>query len=897
MRTLTAFLFFVLFCQSVLSDGSNLELRLLNEKKREVDAGLNMNVLIMFSNHSNTDKEFQIKINTLGDNWKLIADYSSIQIEKNSNTNKVVGIQIPNNFSAGDFSVELEAFENPGHQSFGKVYIPIYIRPRYELQIEKLKTPQYLFAGDTLGARFLIRNLSNLDIPVNITAINGQESKISHQSIPKDSSLLANVPISISKDITNYTQQSVILSAAITDKPETEKSIYYLYDVFPSKQVNFDGFNRFPVRVSSIIASGNRLGESAYSTMYDIYSKGFINEIKKQSLNFHLRGPNRSGNPLFGLNDEYYLTFRSPKVEVMLGDNNYSLSDLTESSRNGRGIKLQYTLKKWSVGSYYNSPRYYPTIKQVYSFYSNYEFNPKNSLSAGYLSKTDTTNNNVKLLTFSGSNSFFSWMNTDFELALGQKQSLLSKAYKGSIHLLYSPLSTHLSYTHADVNFPGFVSNTMRLSSGITANFKNFNLYLNYDINNSNLALDTLYSNAPLSKNLSFSTGIRISPNNSISLGVYSTSLKDRAPSPLFNYNKYNGRIALQNRFGPTTLNLQGELGKIENFLGNENGDLTSFYNGSMSMNYLLNKNISASGFVNYQGGQQYKITGFDRFYYGTSVVAHVKEKFSVSLHYNSNYELKDYSTDRSLLSLQVQSQFNPRHEISFDTNYNLVKNTLNTKEFSLQLRYTYMLNIPISKKKDIGSLTGKIINHGVEKVGGIRLNLNGIITITDKEGNFKFPMVKVGTYMLTTDESSFGLNAITEIQGPYWVTINPGKETHLELAMTKSASIEGKLVIQEDERSGQKGFYPIKEEIDKLIIEASNSKETYRVLSGRDGSFRFEDLRPGDWQVKVYTNGIPQGYLLVKDQFKLNLLPGQEEKLDVIIQKKIRQIKFQGKF
>ncbi|MDD2613042.1 MAG: hypothetical protein PHR38_09665, partial [Bacteroidales bacterium] len=339
------------------------------------------------------------------------------------------------------------------------------------------------------------------------------------------------------------------------------------------------------------------------------------------------------------------------------------------------------------------------------------------------------------------------------------------------------------------------------------------------------------------------------------------------------------------------------ELGKIENFLGNENGDLTSFYNGSISMNYLLNKNISASGFVNYQGGQQYKIIGFDRFYYGTSVVARVKEKFSVSLHYNSNYELKDYSMDRSLLSLQVQSQFNPRHEISFDANYNLVKNTLNTKEFSLQLRYTYMLNIPISKKKDIGSLTGKIINHGVEKVGGIRLNLNGIITITDKEGNFKFPMIKVGTYMLTTDESSFGLNAITEIQGPYWVTIKPGKETHFELAMTKSASIEGKLVIQEDERSGEKGFYPIKEEIDKLIIEASNSKETYRVLSGRDGSFRFEDLRPGNWQVKVYTNGIPQGYLLVNDQFKLDLLPGQEEKLDVIIQKKIRQIKFQGKF
>jgi hypothetical protein len=314
-------------------------------------------------------------------------------------------------------------------------------------------------------------------------------------------------------------------------------------------------------------------------------------------------------------------------------------------------------------------------------------------------------------------------------------------------------------------------------------------------------------------------------------------------------------------------------------------------------MNYEFNKTFSANGFVNYQGGQQYMITGYDRFYWGSSVAADVAEKFSLSLHYNSNYELKDYSTDRSLLSLQMQCKINPRNDISLGANYNLVKNTLDTKEFSLQLRYTYTINVPVSRKKDIGSLTGKIVNHGIESVGGIRMNLNGIITITDKEGNFKFPMVKVGTYMLGTDESSFGLNAITEIPGPYFVTIESGKIAHFEFAMTKSARIEGRLVIQEDERSGKKGFYPIKEEIDRLILEASDSTETYRILSERDGTFRFEDLRPGNWLIKVYPNGIPQGYRLVTDKFNVSLLSGKEEKLDVIIQKKIRQIKFQSTF
>jgi hypothetical protein len=896
LRVVASFLFFVLFCQTALSNDSNLELKLLNEKKKEVDAGVNMNVLIMFTNHANTDKEFQIQLNMLGDNWKLISDYSSVRIEKNSSINKIIGIHVPNNFSSGDYSVELEAFENPGHRSFGKVSVPVFVKPRFELEVETLKAPLYLFANDTLSVRFLIRNLSNIDIPVTTSTFDGQESRINHLRIHKDSSVLTSVSVKIPKDITNYTQKSVILTAAITEKQGTEKSVYHSFDVFPSKSVKFDGFNRFPVRISSIVASSNRFGKQEYSTMYDILGSGAISEKKNQRLEFHLRGPDRTGNPLFGLNDEYYLKFRSPKTEILLGDNNFNLSELTESSRNGRGIQLQRRLNKMTVGAYYNSPKYYPIIKDIYSVFSTFHFNPQNVLSAGYISKIDTTSNSVQLLTLNGKNRPFSWMDMDYELAVGQKQSIQTKAYRGSLELHYSNLSSFLSYTHADRDFPGFVTNTKRLLSSITANFNKLSLNLNYNFNDSYLALDTLYSNSPFNKNLSFAIGIKINPKNSITLGAYSTSQKDKSPTPLFNYNQYNGRISLQNRIGSLNLSLQGELGKIENFLETAEGDLTKFYTGSFSMNYLFNNTFSATGFVNYQGGQQYKVTGYDRFYYGGTIAADVKRLFSVSLDYNSNYQLKDYSQDRSLLSGQINSKFSQRHEISLGANYNLVKNTLNTKELSLQFRYIYTMNVPISKKKDIGSLTGKIINHGVERVGGVRLNLNGLVTITDKEGNFKFPVAKVGTFMLITDESSFGLNAITEVPGPYWVTIQSGKETHFEFAMTKSGRIEGRIVIQEDERASEKGFIPIKEDIEKLILEASNGTETYRILSDREGEFRFEDLRPGNWHVKVYPNGIPQGYQLMTGDFQVVLTQGQEEKLEIIIRKKVRAVKFQKK-
>lgn len=896
-RAIKLLLCSIFFIHTSLSFGSDLEFKLPNKKSKEVDAGVNMNVLIMFKNNEDTDKTLEIKLNQKGFDWRFISDYSSILVEKKSSTNKICGIYIPRSLGAGDYSVELEAFDKSNGSSLGIVNIPITVKPRYELAIEKTNSPRFLFAGDTLSIGFSIQNKSNLDASVSIKSVNGSNSKVNYVTIKKDSSLIWKIPVSIAKNITTYLHQTTAVIATISDKPETEKSMFQSYDVFPKDNVKFDAFNRFPIKISGLFVTSNRRGKQEFGTMYDIHGVGSINEAKNQKLEIHLRGPDRSGNPLFGLNDEYSLTYTSPKIEMAVGDNNFGLSDLTESSRNGRGVKLQYNHKKLSFGSYYNAPRYFPSIKRIYAFNSSFIFDKNNRISAGFLTKSDTANNNKSLLSFSGHLTPLSWAKTDFEVAVAPQSDQLTKAFSFAFYLNRSIFSANLNCIYADPEFSGYVKNTIRIFSGFSLSLKKLSFNLNYDINSSNFELDTIYSNAPFSKTLGVSSSYRINTNNSLTLGAYSIALKDRAPTPLFDYNKYNGRIALQSKIQKMSLGLQGEFGKIDNFLVIKEGELTNYYNGSMSLSYMFNQSISALGYLSYQGGQQYQVTGYDRFYYGGALLASTKDAFSVSLNYNSNYELKDYSFDRSLLSLQLSSKINARHLISLGANYNLVKNTLDKKEFGVQLRYTYTLNVPTSRNKEYGSLTGQIINHGVETVEGIILNLNGKMTITDKDGKFRFPVAKAGTFALITDESSFGINSIPEVRGPYLVTIVPGKVNHFELAFTKSARIVGKLVIQEDEKAGQKGYFPIKEALEKVIVEASNEVEVFRVMTDENGNFSFEDLRPGTWRVKVYSNGIPQGYQLITDLFNFTLSPGKNESVEVIIKKKIRQIKFQSKF
>lgn len=890
------FLLFTFVLNAFAVHAQDLELKLLGGKKKEVDAGTNINVMVMVVNKTNAEKKFQINLTSKGEGWKFLSDYSTNSVGKNASVNRIVGIHIPNSIQAGDNFIELEAIDNSSGLSFGKIQVPIAVKARFELAIDRFKSPQLLFSGDTLSSIYLIRNLSNSDVSVKTKLTDGQITKNEVFTIKKDSSVLYKYLVSVPKKTESYTQRMLILNAAIQDKPETEIFNAFPFEIFPSDIPKFDPFVRLPVNITGLVAATNRLGGLMYSSMYDITAAGAIGDpTKKQSVEIHLRGPDRTGNPLFGLNDEYYLKFNSPKVDFVIGDNNYGLSDLSESSRNGMGVKLQYTLKKLSFGGFYNHPKYYPEIKHVFSAYSSLLLNPSNKFKLGLLSRIDTTNKNVQLLTFSGQNKPLSWMSTNFEVALGQRDAQWSKAYQAYLQITKSFFSTNINYTYADVNFPGFVRNTKRFNSGLSLSLSKFSISLSYNYNSSNLALDTLYSNSPISKGYSLSTNYRIAKNHTLSLGAYSSSSKDRSDVPLFDYSKYNGRLSIQSLFGPLNVSLQGDAGKVRNFLLGDL-DLTNYFSTGLNLGVRMNKFISANGNVNYQGGLV-GITGTENIYYSTVLLANINDRFAATLQYNSNFEWQYYTSDRSLFSLDLKGKINESNQLSVAVNYNLVKNSLDRKEYGIQMRYTHTLNVPIARRKDMGTLSGKLINHGVGKVSGIRINLNGYITITDKDGNFKFPAVPVGKNNLVMDESSFGLNVISEVPGPYVINIQPSKSTYFELAMTKSARIEGRLIVQEDANTKQKGYIAVKDQIDKLVVEASCGSEVFRVLTNRDGIFKFEDLRPGNWQVKVFPNGLPQGYQLMTPQFNLTLTSGKDERLEVLIQKKARQVRFQGSF
>ncbi len=887
---------FLLISFTILAGNGDLEIQLIKKNKIELSPGSTSNIVIMLINNSETAREFHLKINT-PQGWSQLTEYTSVIVEKASKKLKILSFYIQESTNVGDYTIDIDAYEKSENIKIGTIKVPVYVKPRYEILTKVMNAPEYVFSGDTLSVKFIIQNLSNLETNIQATIINKDIPEIRNFTLPPDSLEFLSIFIATEKNIINYTRNSVNLTASIIENPETKSTTSYIFDVIPSGKTKFDSYNRIPVKISGLLVTDNQLGDRQYGAMFDIKGSGMISKFKKRAVDFRFRGPNRQGNPILGQTDEYYVKYSSTNSKVVLGDNTYRLTDLTEGSRNGRGVEYKHKFKKLSVGSFINYPRFYPNIKQVVSVFGSYSSSKNLRINAGYLNKAFITDSTAQLITISGEAIPFSWGNIKLEYASGMANGKMTMAYSTAFKINYLRHRLFFNYTTADKDFPGYISNSRYISSGIsTIILRKLNLSVNYNLNHFNIALDTMYANAPFSDNLNFSIGYLLNYNHSINIGINMRGREDRGTPKKFDYKEYTARITLQSKIKRLRIKLYGAVGKTKNLLQEKKGELTNILNANLTLQYKINKNIFINSFVNYLGSQQYLTVDFTKFLYGGTISAKWNKKLSIAFQYQNNYEIVEYYRNRSLLALETNYHVNEKHEFRVGVNYNLRKNYINNTQLSASLNYTYTINVPVSRREDVGSLKGKVINKGVDNIEGILFTLAGNIAFSDKNGEFEFPFVETGTHFLFMDNSKSGLNSIAEIPGPYKFEILPRQETLFEIVLTKSGKIIGSVVIEEDENKDKKGYIPVKEELKKLIIEAKNGDETFRVFTKNDGTFKFDDLRPGQWKIKVYDRGIPKGYKLVTDEYNINLSSEQEKIINVIIKKKSRRIKFQKK-
>ncbi|WP_449400527.1 hypothetical protein [Chryseobacterium wanjuense] len=455
----------------------------------------------------------------------------------------------------------------------------------------------------------------------------------------------------------------------------------------------------------------------------------------------------------------------------------------------------------------------------------------------------------------------------------------------------FEKISGNVMYMRSSPEYAGYFNNTSTFNGNLQYKLsKRINIFATYVQDARNFQRDTLFLAAPYRKFLQYGIQYRYMKSGSVMLYNGFQRYEDRLMPKEFDYKEQFFKVSIDQQIGIFQLNLEGQFGKTDNYLTGFSGN-SSFYTANIGFEkFKTSFNIYGS----YAITSRYQLQNQKQVYYGARILSRFSDKTNFSLFYQNNYMPEDYYTDRNLFEILFHQQIFRGHEIDLSGRYTLQRGELGNKDFIFSLRYTLRMNLPTQKISEYTTLSGNIKNLGVKKVDGIRLMLGNHLSITDRSGNFIFKNVIPGDYVLEIDRSTTEINDIPDVNVPASLILTE-KENIFNFGLTSAANIEGKIQYSENQVSfAQLAIKKDKKKKESIIIEASSGDQIYRKMAVIGENFDFTYLRPGEWKVKIYRNGLDKRYKIPIDEFRFNLKPSEIKKLTINVIKQQTEVKYQ---
>lgn len=875
---------------------------IFSQKKDSLKPGTSTSVSFTIENKSSVVKNYHLKAETSHNFINPILKNGEISVNPNESKIYIVPLQISTETPQGKHTVLLEGTEITTGEKFSQI-AELLISANRKLSLTLLDSPEFIKAGETIKSTFVLKNDGNVSENLIL------ESK---NAIVDENTCLILAPgeskkISISKitpsDLSKNEFQNLNLSVYSKDHPQENQTAYSTVKIISVKPIEDDIYHRLPVSVSvSMLGMQNR-GQYKNGFQGELYGKGSLDDENKNLLEFHAVTKNPIDFNSFTQYEEYFVNYTRKNLFVHLGDKNYLSSFLTEYARYGRGAEIRFDLKKISFGGFYNHPRFFRDIKDEFNIYSKFKIAKQSEITAGYLYKiprkesTDLAFSNMRL----DSNAHLPYLTGKFKLNKNLEvsgETAYSKTEKtdGTAYMIntianYDKINANVMYTRASPEYVGYFNNTSTINSNIQYRLSTrINIIASYLQDAKNFQRDTLFLAAPYRKFLQY--GVQYKYANNGNIYVYSGSQRyvDRLMPKEFDYKEFFLRLSVNQQIGIFQLNIDGQFGKTDNFMTGFSGN-SSFYTANIGFEKFK---TSFNVYGSYALTSRYQLKNEKQFYFGARALSRFSDRFYFSIFYQNNYMPEDYYADRNLFELLFHQQIFKGHEVDISTRYNLQRGELGNKDFIFSLRYTLRMNIPTQKIAEYTTLSGNIKNLGVKKVEGIRLIMGNHLSITNKNGDYLFKNVNPGDYVLEIDRTTTEINDIADTNVPVSLILT-GKENIYNFGLTSAAKILGKIEYKEHESNLQ--FAQIstkKKKNENLIVEVTNGNQTFRKLALLGDYFDFTYLRPGDWKVKIYRNGLDKKYKIPIDQFEFNLKSDETKNITVNVIKQSSEIKYQ---
>ncbi len=881
-----------------------------------------------FSVRSTTDQSEEfIETLTLPTDWQAVIPPTSFVLDPYQTVVRLVAFFVPGNAASGPFQVTYSVMSRRdyGIQDSDTIDLTVLAVTGLDLMLEA--KPDAVIAGDTYQITFRAVNRSNTPLEVTLQASSSLENPMTLDvesfDLPSGGTQVVTATVSTSEKLKRRVSDCISIRATATDGKEIiTPGLTVSVDLVPISGESADTYHRIPseVRIAGVAGSGSSAVQGELS------GHGSLDEAGMRTVDFLFRGPDIEDTSFFGLRDEYRMSYFTPDLDLRLGDQVYGLSPLTDYYRYGRGAGFDLRRKEFNTGGYYVEDRWASEDRREAGLHVGTKLKNGLDLTLNLLTKSQEGPSGFddRLLSLLGAAKPFPGSNMEVELGTcssDRSDGVGGQAYRLRMDGKSRGISYSLGTIHASPDYFGYYNDAdysdLSVSFPIAERLRGNASGQRW---RRNLDRDDSQNDAPLENFYQFGLDYDLSASTSLSLDRLYFRREDLLDPASFNYQEHATRFGVNKSFTASSLLVYWDIGRQRDLLTGDSRNV-SRYAVYYNLRAGANKYISLYTLFGDDGDEDSRLLSRDNTI-GGSAYWKPSDRLSLAVTYSTNRFRMDEDRDNRQLYATVV------YEAPDERVWSLrLRNSDRTaaSETAIQLSYTIPFGIPIARKKNLGSIYGRVYDaESPEKPGIPRVvvTANGATAVTDGSGRFTFHTVAAGPCSVSIERNSIGLDRVTAARLPMVVEVAEGKPADVEIGVLRSARLRGKLSLLEfqpekaDRPDQSAVFVSAPGRSDGVVspdgkpVEvgglgdvllgftrqetpqtAATEKEVLRLVTDRDGEFSLGDLRPGLWDVKVYDYNLPAFHYIDQPEFSIELTPGGEVSLPINVLPRLRRI------
>ena len=939
----------LLICSPLVAQARGVDVRPMNARVFTVDPREVVTVVFQVANQTGQPNDFEGRL-LMPEGWRAITPQFPFSLPAGGSAMQLVSFFVPERAAAGEYRVSYQVGLRGRGGALGGSAMSIRVRPVFKLQVDILDMPNIAIGNEPYQATFQIGNYSNAALTVGFGAESSRDSKLEPAagSMTLAAGEVRPVELTIRPPaITEPTRDEISLTAtasapsAGTEPAQTlsdtaKKSVETLPRVTGEERPYHSMQTYFTKRFGGSW-SGRNDGDDGAGVQLEWSGSGALDNTNERFLSFLLRAPGLNDETVFGQDSWFFVDYRGRNFDVTLGDASYGLSPLTEMGVSGRGARLAWHGERWGFSAYHVGSFDFGDDDQDFDGHqtglgATYALRPNWLVGVSYIDQSDNQDGHNQILGLRQQVTFSPELALDVEVAGSTGDAGTGAALWGDLVKLGAPWRYRVTLLYASPDYAGYYQNQDRAYLDVNyapedrpwslRAFYHYNRYHDdeppddEDEDDFVVDLDTddwgWYSPDSEEHEAGIGVNWRTPSDSSYRAELRYRQRNDLNPAPTFDETEHTLRLGYAKSFKDLNLSLNTSVDfgqKVDRVTGKHSR--VDGIRGSLFWRPNRRLNLGAFVFLENQAA-----ASFDE---EPSTTAGLSANLAINDHSSLSLDVQgqQYNNQNSVIAnaqysyqrdngdlIRVQARHGSRYADTYDNGMDM--------DNSLMVSYTVPIKVPTLRRKNVATLRGRAFDQETDKgLGNVVLKLDRLVAITDENGYFMFPSVKVGVYKLTLAGGRLPVGMIPLVELPVEVNLYFDATEPVNLPFIRGATIAGKVQLYEPDASllPSQTFVkvgrgikapppPTSEELKPsrglrgILIEVRSGEQVYRRLTNGNGEFRFAGLQPGTWTVTIDPDKLPENATIDETSYTLEVEPSADQTIEFRVELKIRTMR-----